>query len=139
MLGDVFIDTSRHQLLDAQLHLALLGIDSEHERLDDLADAQNFCRLADPLFGADLADVDHSFHAFGKLHEGAEFHQARYRTFDFRSHRKTLGHIDPRIAERLFESERDAVFFGIQTENHGFNGLTGLYRIAGLSYFGFGP
>ncbi len=43
VLGDVFVEAGRHQLLHAQPHLALLEIDGEHLRLDHLPDAQHVC------------------------------------------------------------------------------------------------
>ena len=52
---------------------ALLGIDFQHLGLHRLPDLQHVLRMIDALLGADVADVDHAFHAFGELHEGAEF------------------------------------------------------------------
>ena len=72
VLGDVFVQAGGHQLLHAQAQAALRGIDFEHLRLHHLADLEHVLRMIDALLGADVAHVDHAFHALGQLHERAE-------------------------------------------------------------------
>ena len=72
MLGDVLVDAGGNQLLHAELDLALFRRDAEHLRFDDLAGAQHILRMIDAFIGADLADVDEAFDAFGDLDERAE-------------------------------------------------------------------
>ncbi len=85
MLGDVLVDAGGDQLLHAELDLALLGVDGQHLRLDDLSGAQHVLRMIDALVGADLADVDQSLDAFGDLNECAEVHQLGDGAFDLRT------------------------------------------------------
>src|ERR1700747_2415551 len=85
MFRKIFIEASRNQLLHAELHLAFLGIDADDENFDHLADAQNFSRHPDALLRTDLADMDHAFDTFRKLHEGAEFREAGDRPFRLRA------------------------------------------------------
>ena len=41
VLGDVFVEAGGNELLHAQPHLALLEVDGEHLRLDNLSDSQH--------------------------------------------------------------------------------------------------
>ena len=66
VLGDVLVDAGGDELLHAELDLALLGVDGEDLRLDDLAGAEHVIGVVDALVGADLADVDQALDAVGQ-------------------------------------------------------------------------
>ena len=89
MLRDVLVNAGGDELLHAQLDLALFRIDGQHLGLYHLARAQHVLRMVDALFGADLADVNQAFDAFGQLDEGAEVHQLGHRPFNLRADRET--------------------------------------------------
>ena len=108
VLGDVLVDAGGNQLLHAELDLALFRRDAEHLRFDDLADAQHVLGMIDALVGADLADVDEAFDAFGDLDESAEGHDLGDGTFDLGADGKFAGDVRPRVGEGLLEAERDA-------------------------------
>ena len=82
VFGDVFIQAARHELLNTQAQLTLFGIDGQHLRPDRLADLHNFLRMVNALLRAHVADVNHSFDAFGELYERSELGDADDRTFD---------------------------------------------------------
>src|ERR1035438_4615581 len=75
VLGDVFVDLGGDELLDAELDLALFGVDGQDLRFDDLAHAQHFRGMVEAALGGDLADVDQALDTVGKLDEGSEVHQ----------------------------------------------------------------
>src|SRR3984957_15003328 len=102
---EIFINAGGDQLFHAQTDLAFLEIDGEDLRLDDLSDSQHVVRGIDAFFGGDIADVDHTFDALGKLYEGAELRQIRDRSFDRGSDLKALRYVGPGVTQRLLESE----------------------------------
>ena len=87
MLGDVFVERSGHQLLQAQPEAAFLAIVFEHDGAHHLADFQLVLRMIDALLVDDIADMDHAFDIFGHLHERAELLELRDRPFDDRADR----------------------------------------------------
>jgi len=76
VLSQVFIQSRGNKLLDAQSYLPLVRVDSQDLGLDRLSQFKRVLRMVDTLVGADLAHVDHTLDALGKLHEGAEFGNA---------------------------------------------------------------
>ena len=84
------------------------GVDGEHLRLDDLAGAEHVLGMIDALVGADFADVDQAFDAFGELHEGAELHDLGDGAFDLRADGEFAADVGPGVGEGLLEAERDA-------------------------------
>ena len=65
VFGDELVQACWGGLLDAQAELTLFFVEVEDFGFDDLAGAEDVLRAFDALFGADLADVDHAFYAFG--------------------------------------------------------------------------
>src|SRR5262249_17133624 len=134
VLGQVFIDAGWRQLFYSQPQPALFSIDFENLRLNHLADFQNVLRMVDSFFGADVADVNHSFDSLGNLNKGAELRQANHRPLDHRAIRKFLFGIGPRIAQRLLQPQRDSLFAGIDSKNHDLDRLARFHQIGGLAH-----
>src|ERR1019366_5169488 len=105
----------------AELDLAFFGVDGEDKGFDDFADAQNFLRVVDSLFGRDLADVDEAFNALFDLNEGTEVGEAHDRAGDLRANGETRGDFAPRIGEGLLEAEGEAALFWLDGEDDGVN------------------
>ena len=91
--------------------------------------------MIDPLLRADVADVNHALYALGYLHEGAKFSEARDRTLDRSPDRKLLRSINPRIPQRLLQSQRHALFTCTHSKDHSLNRFAGFHQIARLAYF----
>ena len=85
------------------------------------------------LVGADFADVDEAFDAFGDLHEGAEVHELGDGAFDLRADGELAWHFGPGIGERLLETERDAALFGLDGEDDRVDGVALLENVAGMA------
>src|SRR5262249_27792805 len=130
-LGDVFLNACGHKLLDSQLQPALFGIHFKHLRLDRLPNLEYILRMIDAFFRADVADMNHALETFGKLNEGAEIRQTRNRSFDLGADGKLAGGVRPRIAESLFEAERDAPLGRVNRQNYRFYGISRLDNFAG--------
>ena len=94
--------------------------------------------MIDALLRADIAHVDHALDAFGHLHERAELLDAGHRTFHHRAHRELLRGVRPRIAQRLFEAERNAPVRRIHAKHHHFHRVARLDHIGGLAHL-LGP
>src|SRR5208282_917539 len=129
MFGEIFVEAGWNQLLHAQPDETLLRVEGQYLRFDYLPGFQNVLRMIDPFLGADLADVNHAFNAFGQLHEGAELCQVGYGPFDHRAWRKFLSRSCPGIAERLLETKRDAAFWCVHSENHSFHRLAWFHYV----------
>ena len=91
--------------------------------------------MIDPLLRADVADVNHALYALSHLHEGAKLSEARDRAFDRSPDRKLLRSINPRIAQRLLQSQRHALFTRTYSKDHSLNRFTRFHQIARLAYF----
>src|SRR5579872_4575817 len=139
MFGDVFVKPRRHELFHAQADLALLGINSQYLGLHQLSYAKHVGGLADALLRTDVADVNHALHSFGKLHESAEFCQARDWPFHRCTYHNTLRNLDPWIAKCLFQSKGNAPLRGVDAEDDDLDGFPGLHDITGLSDFTLCP
>src|ERR1700683_2734526 len=106
-LGQIFVDAGGNQLLDSQLEPPLFAVNLEHLRLHRLPDLQHVTGMADALFGANVTDMNHALNAFGNLHEGAKLSDADDRAFHHRANGKLLRRVDPGVAQRLLQSERN--------------------------------
>src|SRR5438445_5049067 len=91
--------------------------------------------MIDPLLRADVADVNHALYALSHLHEGAKLSEARDQAFDRSPDQKLLRSINPRIAQRLLQSQRHALFTCTHCKDHSLNRLAGFHQIARLAYF----
>ena len=135
VLFEELIKAGGDELFHAELDLSLLGVEGEHLRFDDFADAHDILRMVHVLVGNHLADVDEAFDAFGQFNEGAELHQACDLAFNGGTDGETLRDVLPGIAEGLLEAERDAAGFGVHRKNQRLDGLAGLEEIAGFVNF----
>ena len=79
--------------------------------------------------------MNHAFYALRHLHERAKLGEAHDRPLDRRPNRKLLRSINPRIAQRLLQPQRDPLFAGIDSEDHGLDCFAGLHQIARLAFF----
>ena len=79
-------------------NLALFGIDGQDRALTVWPTRSMSWGWLRRRVGADVADVDHPFDAFGDLNEGAEFGEAHDRAFDLAADRKFLRYVGPGIA-----------------------------------------
>src|SRR6266487_1773242 len=91
--------------------------------------------MVDALLATDITDMNHSLYAFRHLHERAELSEARNRALDRSPDRKLLRSISPRIAQRLLQSQRHALFTGVHSKDHSLNCFAGFHQIARLAYF----
>src|SRR5205814_9782309 len=131
----VFVDAGGHQLLHAELHLALFGVDGQHLRFDHLPGAQHIGGMIEAAFDSDLADVDEALNPFADLHECAEVHELCDWPLDLRTDRIAAHDFCPWIGERLFQTERDAPLFRLDRENDGIDNLSLFDDIAGDAHF----
>src|SRR5206468_8180213 len=122
-------------LLHAKLQSSLLSIEFEHQCFHRLPNLQHILWMIDPLLRADVADVNHALYALGYLHEGAKFSEARDRTLDRSPDRKLLRSLNPRIPQRLLQSQRHALFTCTHSKDHSLNRFAGFHQIARLAYF----
>src|SRR5215472_9370901 len=109
----------------------LSGIDGDHLRFDFLAGFQHFLGMIESFFSSDLADVNKSLDAFGKLYERSELGKAGDGTLDCRTDRVLLRSIRPWIAQRLLQPERDAPLARINAENYRLDDFARFDQIAG--------
>src|ERR1035437_3483772 len=138
VLGDIFVEAGGNQLPHAETQTALLDIEFEHLRLDYLPGVQHVLGMIDALLGADIAHVDHALDALGHLHERAELLDAGHRALDHRAHGKFLRRVGPGIAQRLFETERNAPVRRIDAEHDHVHRIAGVDHIGGLAHL-LGP
>src|SRR6516164_5065554 len=131
MFRQEFIQTSRDQLLHAQADKALFGINGDDQSFDLLADLQDLLRMVESLLSANFADVHQSLDALGKLYKCAELGKAGDGPLNCGTHGILRCRICPGIAERLFESERDAPLSGIDSQNYRLHNFAGLNQVAG--------
>ena len=90
--------------------------------------------MIDALVGADFADVDQAFDAFGDLDKGAEGHDLGDRAFDLRADGKLAGDVGPRVGECLLEAERDAAASSrLDGEDDGVDRVALLENVAGMA------
>src|SRR5262249_40749133 len=130
MLRDVLIQTAGHELLHAEAKLAFLLVESEHLRLHNLPNLEHVARMIDALFSTNLADVNHSLDAFSNLHEGSKVHDAGDWSLCSCSRNESLRRIRPLVAERLFQTERDAPLCRVYAENYSLDTVTRLHNVA---------
>src|SRR6185437_4035728 len=120
------------QLLHPQAEAALGHVNLQHLGLHHLAQLEHRVGVLDAL-RADVADVDHSVHAFGDLDKGAELLQVADFALDHRAGLETGLGVGPGIAQSLLEAERDAAVLPVHTEHHGLDRLAHLDRVLGLA------
>src|ERR1019366_7214421 len=138
VLGDIFVETGRNQLPHAQTQTALLDIEFQHLCLDHLPGVQHILGMIDALLRADIAHVNHALDALGHLHERAELLDAGYRTFHHRAHGEFLRRVGPRVAQRLFETERDTPVRCVDPEHDHVHRIAGIDHIGGFAHL-LGP
>ena len=91
--------------------------------------------MVDALVGADFADVDQAFDAFRDLHERAEL-GGRVTGPSTTSRRgNCLRDVNPGIAQRLLESERDAALAGTDAEDDSVDASPGFTTSLGCRTF----
>ena len=95
-------------------------------------DPQHVLWMIHALLGGDIADVDHAFHPFGKLHKRAKLVQAGDRCLPLRTHRESLRDVGPGVAQGLLESQRNAALRRVDSQDDRFHGSPGLSASAGL-------
>lgn len=117
----------------AQPKLPLFLVDGKNLRLDLLAEPQSIRRVIKVLIDGDLADVDHTFDAFGDLQESSELGEAHDGPFNLRAGLQIARSLSPRVSESLLEAKRDAALCGADAENDRFHGFAGLYYIGGFA------
>src|SRR5262249_27161716 len=112
-----------------------LRTDRQSLCLHGLAEPEDVLRMMDVLVGANLAHVDHPFDALSELHKRAELSDARDRPLDHGAGRESLRRLDPRIAQRLFEPQRDSAFPHTHARDPRLHGLARLDHVARLPDF----
>ena len=83
--------------------------------------------------------MDHALDSLGKLNEGAEFRQARHRSFYRRANREALGHIDPRISQSLLETQGESPLGRIYSQDDDLDCLSFFHYITGFPDFALRP
>src|SRR5207245_6183793 len=124
VFGYIFVNGSRLELFHPEPDAPLLAVHIQHDCAHGLALLEDLLRMIDALLGAEIADVDHAFDAVPQIHERAELHQAGYRAFDDTANRKLLLDFGPGVAQRLFQSERNAAL--AHTQDHHFDRVSRL-------------
>src|SRR5215467_2086371 len=69
VLGNVFIQPAGNHLLNAQPQTPSFAVNLKHLGFDQLSDLQHVARMVNTFFSAEVAYMNHTFHAFSKLHE----------------------------------------------------------------------
>ena len=105
------------ELLEAERDALGLGVDLEHDCLDDLADRHDLRRVLDLLGPAHLADVDEAFDARLQLDERAVVGDRHDLAVDLLARRVRLFGVAPRVFLGLLEAEADALGLGVVLED----------------------
>ena len=134
MLGNVFVDTRRDELLHRQFHLPLFSVDGEHQRLHFLAGVQRLAGVVQPPVSHNLADVHQPLDALGNFNERAEAHHFCHGARNLRAGRIAALRLNPRVSERLLQPQRDAFFFRLDGENHRIHAVAGLEQVRWVAH-----
>src|ERR1700680_570571 len=100
------------ELLDAERHAAIRGVDLENLGLDRIAFFKDFGGIFDARGPADIAHVDQAVEAFLDFHEGPEFREIAHAAGNLRADRVFLRQLGPGVGLGLLDAERDAALIG---------------------------
>ena len=119
------------QLLVAQAHALLFGIDLEHDGLDFLSLVQHLAGMLDAA-PAQVADVDQSLDAGFHFDKGAEIGDVGDDALGLLVLLPALHHGIPGIALGLADAEADLVVLLVDADDFDFDGIAFFIRFAGL-------
>jgi hypothetical protein len=138
VFGNVLVNAGGDELLHAQLDLALLGIDGQHQRLDHLPRAQHVAGMIDAAVGDNLAHMHQAFNAVRKLHKRAKVHDLGNGAFNLRALGELLSDLGPWVGKRLFEAERDASLLRLDGQDDRVHAIAGLDHVTRMAHL-FAP
>src|ERR1019366_1615215 len=110
----------------------------QHLCLDHLPGVQHILGMIDALLRADIAHVNHALYALGHLHERTELLDAGYGTFHHPAHGEFLRRVRPRVAQSLFETERDTPVRRIDPKHDHVHRIAGIDHVGGFAHL-LGP
>ena len=121
------------ELANAERNLLLLFVDAEDNGFDLLALSEHIGRAGDSLGPRKFRNVDQSFDAFLNLDKSAVRHKVCHLAVHGGAHWESLFNLVPRVALRLFESERYALFLFVDIEHDDINFLADLEKLTWVS------
>src|SRR3989442_13203196 len=106
----------------------------QHNRLDGLADGDEFRRVAHVARPAHLGDVHQPLDAGLELDEGAVVRNRHHLPLDARPDRILGGDVLPGIGLQLFQAERDALALPVDVEDFHLELLANLHHLGGMGH-----
>ena len=117
-------------LLETEADAPFFGIGVQHHDFNFLASRNNLARVDVFLGPAHLGNMDQTFDARFQFNEGAIIGNVGNPTHELGIHRVFGGNALPRIGIQLFHAKRNALGFGIETNDLNLNGLADLQGLA---------